>query len=71
MQKIFENVLKNTDDELFKLINERISNNTLKLTNNLITNNEVNMFETTKLFLNMPIKYTIKMNEHVRKYNNF
>lgn len=71
MQKIFENVLKNTDDELFKLISERISNNTLKLTNNLITNNEVNMFETTKLFLNMPIKYTIKTNEHVRKYNNF
>lgn len=71
VQKIFDRVLKNTDDELFKLIMDRLSKNKMTLTNNLITNNEINPFETTKVTLKSPSKYPIKVNEHIKNFNKF
>lgn len=60
IQTYFENVLKNTDDELYKIALNRVSNNTLTLTSNLITNNEVNPFKSEKITLKKPTLYPIK-----------
>lgn len=71
VQKIFDRVLKNTDDELFKLVMDRLNNNVITLTNNLVTNNEINPFETNKVTLKSPQKYPIKITERVKNFNGF
>jgi len=71
VQKIFDRILKNTDDELFKLIMDRLSKNELTLTNNLVTNNEINPFETTKVQLKSPSRYPIKVNERIKNFKKF
>jgi len=72
IQNIFDRLLKNTDDDLFKVIIDRMSKNEIVLNTNLVTNNEVNLFETTKIILKSPTKFPIKMNdEYVKNFNNF
>jgi succinate dehydrogenase flavin-adding protein (antitoxin of CptAB toxin-antitoxin module) len=61
IQKIFDRIMKKTDNDVFNLIIDRVNNNQLKLTNNLITNNEVNLYETNTIILKTPFKYPIKL----------
>jgi transcriptional regulator len=60
IQNILNNLLKNTDDELFKIIIDRIKLNNIYLYNNLITNNIINKFDTTKIKIEEPHKYPIQ-----------
>jgi len=59
IQRIFDRVMKNTDNEVFKLIIDRVKNNELKITNNLVSNNEVNLFESNTIILKSPFKFPI------------
>lgn len=61
IQNTFNAILKNTEDEIFKLIVERLNNNIIKLTTNLITNNELNPFVVNQIILKSPVKYPIKL----------
>jgi len=58
-QTILNNLLKNTDNELFNLIIDRIKSNSLKLYNNLITNNELNKFEINLVNIDTPHKFPL------------
>ena len=72
IQRILDRVLKNTDDELFKLVVERLNKYNIILHNNLITNNEINVFETKEVVLKSPSRYPIKMNdEYIKNFNKF
>jgi len=72
IQTIFNRLMLKTDDDLFKLIIERITDNEIFLTNNLVSNNEINLFETTKVKLMKPDKYPIKIeSEYVKNFNKF
>jgi hypothetical protein len=73
IQKIFNRILKNTDDDLFKLVSERINTYKCILYNNLITNNDINLFDTKQIILKMPSKYPIRIKDdnHIKKYDKF
>ncbi len=72
IQKILDRVLKNTDDDLFKLVVERLNNNKIVLHTNLVTNNEINIFETKEIVLKSPSRFPIKMNdEYIKNFNKF
>jgi len=72
VQTIFNRLLLQTDDDLFKLIIERIKSNEIVLINNLVTNNEVNLFETTEVKLSEPDRYPIKIDsEYIQNFNKF
>lgn len=66
-QNILNDILKNTDDELFDIIIERINTNNLILNNYLITNNEVNRFKKDTIEITVPIKFPFKL----ERYNDF
>lgn len=59
IQKIFSNLLRNTDDILFEKIKERVEIYNLAISVNLVTTNEVNLFKTNVIKITMPIKYPI------------
>jgi len=59
-QKILERVLKNSDDELFKIVVDRIKNNDLELFANLVTNNDINLFDIKRTKIRMPVKFPIR-----------
>ena len=69
VQNILNRILKNTDDDLFKMVVERL-NTKISLTNNLVTNNKVNLFESTNVILKSPAKFPIK-DEYIKKFNKF
>lgn len=72
IQKLFDRVLKNTDDDLFKMVINRLNNHNTVLNNNLITNNDINRFETTQIVLKSPTRYPIKMNdEYIKNFKKF
>jgi len=72
IQKIFDRVLKNTDDELFKLIIERLNSYDCVLSNNLVTNNDINLFDTHEIVLKSPSKFPIKMDDsYIKDFNKF
>jgi len=72
IQTIFDRVLKNTDDDLFKVAIERLNNYDIVLNNNLVTNNEINVFDTNKVILKSPTRFPIKMNdEYIKNFNKF
>lgn len=68
-QRILNDLIKNTDDEIHNIIIERINTNDLLLYNYLVTNNEVNRFEMNVVDLQEPDKYPIRMEE--KRLNNF
>jgi hypothetical protein len=61
LQKIFEDVLTNTDDDLFKIILERVDSEELILINHLVSNNEIKRFKDTKIVLKEPGKFPIQL----------
>lgn len=68
-QMFFEELLRKTDDELFRIIIDRISSFPLTLDTYLVTDNEINRFKKNSLTLRAPIKYPIK--ESLKKYKDF
>jgi len=72
IQMVLDRVLKNTEDELFKMVIERLNNNKLVLHTNLVTNNEVNLFERKEIVLKIPSRFPIKMtDEYIKNFNKF
>lgn len=67
IQTIFEDLLKKTDDDLFKIIIERIKNFELKVETNLVSNNELNKFKKNTIIIKVPIIFPIKENNYFRK----
>ena len=68
-QMFFEELLRKTDDELFRIIIDRVKTFQLTLDNYLVTDNEVNRFKKSSLTLREPIRYPIQ--ESLKKYNDF
>jgi len=63
IQSFLEEYLKNTEDEVFDRISKRIGDHDPTLYTHLITNNQLKRFDTTKVKLNQPIKFSIKLEE--------
>lgn len=63
LQDIFEEYLRNTDEEVYDSIMKRIHNNVPTLYTNLVTNNSLNRFKTSKIILKEPKKFPIKIEE--------
>jgi hypothetical protein len=60
IQNFLEDLLRRTDDELFRIIIDKITTNELTLETNLITDNELNRFKKHTLILKEPLKYPIQ-----------
>lgn len=60
IQDYFNDILKNTDDELYNIIIDRIENYDIILETNLVTNNDLNKFKKNKIKLKMPNRYPIQ-----------
>lgn len=73
LQDYFDFLVRNSDDDCYEYINDRIKNSILTLVNNLVTNNEENPFKTSTIRLNPPIKYPIKVSDNklTVKFENF
>jgi len=73
MQPFLEEYLKNTEDEVFERISKRIGDYDPTLYTHLITNNQLKRFDTTKVKLNQPIKFSIKLDESagLKSFNDF
>jgi hypothetical protein len=72
IQQFFNEIIRNTDDEVFNIIKEKITENELILYTNYISNNELNKFKTTKIILKEPEKFPIKLeNLNVKKFKEF
>lgn len=72
IQSYLEDVIRNTtNDELFEMVIERIRNKKPKLFNHMITNNLTNKFKTTEVKLALPTKFPIKIESHIKKFNQF
>ena len=69
-QQILNDLLSNTDDELFSIIIDRIVSNKLLLYTHLVTSNDVNRFNTKIIQIKEPDKYPIKL-EKIKPYNMF
>ena len=75
-QMFFEELLRKTDDELFKIIIDRIKTYPLTLDTYLITDNELNRFKKNSITLGEPVRYpiqesVIKKPESIKKYKDF
>lgn len=67
-QTIFEELLRKTDDEIFKIIIDRVQNFDLTLDNYLVGNNEVNRFKKSSLILKEPLRFPLdEINESYYK----
>jgi predicted alpha/beta-fold hydrolase len=53
------------------MVIERIRNKKPKLFNHMITNNLTNKFKTTEVKLALPTKFPIKIESHIKKFNQF
>lgn len=69
VQMFFNDLLKRTDDELYKIIIDRITTYKLTLDNYLVTDNELNRFKKSSVTLKSPLRYPIK--ESLKKYKDF
>lgn len=73
IQDIFEEYLRNTDDEVYKRIIFRIKELKPTLYTNLVSNNSMNRFKTNKVVLQQPKTFPIKIEEKIfiSKFNKF
>lgn len=72
IQYYLEEYLKNTEDDVFFKIMNRIKTETPIIYTNLISNNSLNRFKTTEIKIKEPIKYSIKVDEKISvKFNDF
>lgn len=64
--------LRNTDDEIFTEIKNRINNKKPILYTHLVTNNKLNKYKTTKIYIKEPVSYAIKVDEKLTtKFKDF
>lgn len=70
MQMMFDRVSKQTPDETYKYVIERLKYFKPQLYTHLITNNSMNRFKTEVIQLTEPVRFPIK-ESYVKKYNNF
>lgn len=70
VQNYLNDLLKKTDDDLFRIICNRIKENKLILETNLITGNKLNKFKKNIILIKEPIKFPIqeKLN-HLKSYD--
>jgi len=73
IQNTFDKILKNTEDDIFRLVIERLRNYKLTLINNFVTHNSLNPFKTTTIELKEPIRFPIYEPDEteVKKLENF
>lgn len=74
IQNIFEEYLRNTDDEVYQRIMLRVKELKPTLYTNLVSNNNINRFKTTKIVLQQPKTFPIKVEEKnifITKFNKF
>jgi len=72
IQIFLEKYLKNTEDDVFNRISKRIDNDKPTLYTHLITNNQLDRFKSTKVTLNHPIKFSIKLEgKIIKNFNDF
>jgi len=74
LQDIFEEYLRNTDDEVYESIMRRIKKKTPTLHTNLVTNNSLNRFKTTEIKIEVPKTFPIKIEEKrtiLNRFNDF
>jgi len=69
IQDCFEELLRKTDDELFRIIIDRIETFELTLDTYLVSDNEVNRFKKSSVTLRPPLRFPIK--ESLKNYNDF
>jgi hypothetical protein len=60
IQDTFEDILRKTDDELFRIIIDRVKSFPLTLETYLVVDNELNRFKKTSIVLREPMRYPIK-----------
>lgn len=63
IQDMFNSIIRNTDDEVYSIIMERVSAGDLTLYTNLVTNNNLNKFKSEKIILQKPTKYPIQLEQ--------
>lgn len=71
IQRIFNNVSKQTPDETFKYVMERIKYFKPQLYTHLITNNSMNRFKTETIRLEEPVRYPIRESYIIKNYKKF
>jgi len=72
IQSYFNDILKNTDDEMFEYVNDRLKNNVLTVYNNYVGSNKINPFTTAKIVLAEQTKFAIrKVQENFKIIKNF
>ena len=72
IQYYFDQYLRNTDDEIFIKIKNKIDNKIPIIYTHLVTNNKLNKYKTTKIELKQPINYAIKVDEKlIFKFKDF
>jgi hypothetical protein len=59
-QDFFDDLLRKTEDELHKIILDRVSSNDLKLETNLVVDNELNRFKKNIITLREPMRFPLK-----------
>lgn len=69
IQSTLEELLRRTDDELFRIVIDRVKSFPLKLETNLVVDNEVNRFKKTSITLREPLRFPIK--ESFMRYNEW
>jgi len=71
IQNYFNELILNTEDEVYNIIKKRLKDKKLKLITNWTSNNEYNRFITNEITLTEPVKYPIKIEKLVYKFNEF
>lgn len=71
IQFMFDELIRNTEDEVFNMIMERINDETpLVLVTNLITNNVINKFKSTEIILRESTKFPIQLeSNNIKKFS--
>ena len=64
IQKIFDEILRKTDDEIFHIIMERLDEVKITLDNYQVTTNETNRFIKSTVELKKPVRFPIKENKN-------
>lgn len=70
-QVILNELLRKTDDDLFRIIVDRIESQPLVLETYLVTGNEVNRFKKSTVLLEKPLRFPIKENRKIIEFNKF
>lgn len=72
IQELFDMIIRNTDDELFKYVNKTIQKNDSTLITNWISNNQHNKFLTNKIELKQIVKYPLqKESVFIKEFKKF